>query len=190
VVFVAALAAACAKAPQEDVGAAEAEIGKAREAQADVWAPNEFQAADQAMTAAKSEIEAQNGKWLKNYDRAKELLAQARDEAAKAATAAAANKEQARQDAETALTEADTALQAAEAAHKSAPMTKDSKADLALYRSDLDTLRQTLDAARQAFDAGDYKKTLESTASVKEKAGQIAADLEAARQKRMGARRG
>lgn len=186
----AALTIGCAKAPQEDVGAAEAEIGKAREAQADVWAPNEFQAADQAMSAARTEIEAQGQKWLKNYDRAKELLAQAKQESAKAATAAAANKEQARKDADAALGEADAALVAAEAAHKAAPVTKDSKADLALYRSDLGTHRQTLDAARQAFDAGDYKKALESAASVKDRANQIAAELQAAKQKRMGARKG
>jgi hypothetical protein len=189
-VLAAAMAAACGQAPQEDVSAAEAEIARAREAQADVWAPNESQAADQAMGAARTEITAQNQKWFKNYDRAAELLAKAREEAAKATEAAAANKEQARQDAERALTDAESALQAAEAAHKAAPVTKDSKADLSLYRSDLDGLRQTLAAARQAFDAGDYKKALESTASVKDMAGRIAADLEAARQKRMGARRG
>jgi hypothetical protein len=185
----AVLAAGCAKAPQDDVNAAQAELDKAREAQSDVWAPNEYQAADQAMSAAKAEIEAQDQKWLKNFDKAKELLATAKEEAAKAATAASANKEQARKDSEAALAEADTVLQAAEAALKAAPVTKDSKADLALYRSDLDGLRQTLDGARQAFDAGDYKKTLESTTSVKDKANTIASDLEAARQKRAGVRR-
>jgi hypothetical protein len=186
----AVLALACGQAPQEDVTAAETEIARAREAQADVWAPNEFQAADQAMGAARTEIAAQNQKWFKNYDRAAELLAKARDEAARAAEAAGANKEQARQDAEKALADAESALLAAEAAHKAAPVTKDSKADLALYRSDLDGLRQTLAAARQAFDAGDYKRALESTASVKDMAGRIAADLQAAKQKRMGARKG
>ena len=51
--LVAAVALGCAKAPQEDVGAAQSEIDRARQAQADVWAPNEFQAADQAMSAAR-----------------------------------------------------------------------------------------------------------------------------------------
>src|SRR6266568_209088 len=70
-------AVACAQAPQEDVSAAQAEVDKARQAQADTWAPNEFQAADQAMKAAQDEIQAQNAKWMKNYDKAKELLPRA-----------------------------------------------------------------------------------------------------------------
>jgi len=193
VVLAAALAlagvVACAKAPQEDITAVQAEIDNAKAAQADVWAPNEFQAADQAMSAANAEVATQDQKWFKNYDKAKELLARAKEEAAKATAAAAANKEQARKDAETSLTDADTALQAAEAALKVAPVTKDSKADLELYKSDLAALRGTLDGARASFAAEDYKKALESTASVKDKATTIATQLEEARKKRAAVRR-
>src|SRR3989442_15007018 len=98
VALVIVAAVACAKAPQEDVDGAKAEMDKARQAQAETWAPNEYQAADQAMSAADAEIQAQNAKWIKNYDKAKELLTKAREEAAKASTAAVANKEQAKKD--------------------------------------------------------------------------------------------
>src|SRR5262245_13348088 len=81
-------AVACANAPQEDIDAAKAGLDQARQAQADTWAPNEFQGADQAMSAADAEIQAQNAKWIKNYDKAKELLNTAKEEAAKATTAA------------------------------------------------------------------------------------------------------
>jgi hypothetical protein len=180
---------ACAKAPQEDISSAQAEVDMAKAAQAETWAPNEYQAADQAMSAANAEIAAQDQKWFKNYDKAKELLARAKDEAAKAAATAAANKDQARKDAETGIADADTALQAAEAALKVAPVTKDSKADLELYKSDLEALRATLDGARSAFAAEDYKKALESTASVKDKATTIATQLEEAKKKRAAVRR-
>src|SRR5574341_2194487 len=62
-VFVAAIA--CAKAPQEDVDSAKAEMDRARQAQSETWAPNEFQAADQAMSAADAEMQAQHAKWIK-----------------------------------------------------------------------------------------------------------------------------
>src|SRR6266705_3121609 len=172
VALIAVAAVACAKAPQEDVDAAKADMDKARQVQAETWAPNEFQAADQAMTAADAEIQDQNGKWMKNYD--------------KATTAAAANKEQAKKDAEAAVAAADTALQTAEGNLKVAPVGKDSKADLALYKSDLETLKGTLDQARQAFSSEDYKKALESANSVKEKATSIADKLEEAKKKRSG----
>src|SRR5262245_59772947 len=71
VVFV---AVGCAKPPQDDIAATQAEMDKARQAQAETWAPNELKAADEAMNAAQTEINAQNEKWFKNYDKAKELL--------------------------------------------------------------------------------------------------------------------
>jgi len=183
-VFVAAVA--CAKAPQEDISAAQADLDKAREAQAETWAPNEYQAADSAWKAANDEIQAQNAKWMKNYDKAKELLTKTKEEAAKAAQAAAANKDQARTDSEAAITAADTSLTAAEAGLKVAPVTKDSRADLALFKSDVENLRGTLEQARQAFASEDYKRALESANSVKDKATSIADQLEQARQKRAG----
>ncbi len=183
-VFVAAVA--CAKAPQEDISAAQADLDKAREAQAETWAPNEYQAADSTWKAANDEIQAQNAKWIKNYDKAKELLTKSKEEASKAAQAAAANKEQAKTDSEAAIAAADTALAAAEAGLKVAPVTKDSRADLALFKSDIENLRGTLEQARQAFSSEDYKKALESANSVKDKATSIADQLEQAKQKRAG----
>lgn len=183
-VFVAAVA--CAKAPQEDISAAQADLDKAREAQAETWAPNEYQAADSTWKAANDEIQAQNAKWIKNYDKAKELLTKSKEEASKAAQAAAANKEQARTDSEAAIAAAGTALAAAEAGLKVAPVTKDSRADLALFKSDIENLRGTLEQARQAFSSEDYKKALESANSVKDKATSIADQLEQAKQKRAG----
>lgn len=182
-------AVGCSRAPQDEISAAQAELDRARQANAETWAPTEYKAADEAMTAAQAEIAAQGGKFIKSYDKAKELLAKVKEEAARAAEAAVANKEQTRKDAEAALGAADTALQAAEASLKVAPVSKDSKADLALYRTDIETLRGTLDEARQAFSSEDYKKALESATSVKDKATTIADDLEAAKRKRMGVRR-
>jgi hypothetical protein len=184
VALVFVVAAGCAKAPQEDINAAQAEMDKAREAQADVWAPTEFQAAQESMNAAQAEIAAQNSKWIKKYDKASELLAKAKEEAGRASEAAAVNKEQTKKDAETALADAEAALTAAEAGLKVAPVTKDSKADLALYKGDLDTLRASLEEARTANSAGDYKKALETATSVKDRGSSIATQLEEAKKKR------
>jgi hypothetical protein len=187
VALVVLAAVACAKAPQEDIDAAKAELDKARQAQADTWAPNDFQAANEAWSAADAEIQAQNQKFMKNYDKAKELLATAKEDAAKATTAAAANKEQAKKDAEASIAAADTALQTAEGNLKVAPVTKDSKADLALFKSDLETLKGTLEQAKQSMSSEDYKKALESANSVKDKATSIADQLEEAKKKRSAA---
>lgn len=183
------LAVGCAKPPQDDISAAQAEMDKARQAQAETWAANEFRGANEAMNAAQAEISAQNEKWFKNYDKAKELLATAKTDAAKASEAAVANKEQAKNDANAAMTAADTALTTAEADLKVAPVTKDSKADLELFKNDLATLRSTLDAAKASFGSEDYKKALESANSVKDQATSIATQLEEAKAKRSGVKK-
>jgi len=183
------VAVGCAKPPQDEISATQAEMDRARQAQADTWAANELRAADEAMSAAQAEVSAQNEKWVKNYDKAKELLTKAKEDAAKAAEAAAANKVQAKMDAEAAIAAADTAVQTAGAALKVAPVTKDSKADLELFKNDLATLTSTLDAARQSFASEDYKKALESANSVKDQATSIAAQLEEAKAKRAGVRK-
>jgi hypothetical protein len=179
----------CGKAPQEDITAAQGEIDKARQAEAETWAPTEFQAAQDAMNAAQAEITAQNDKWMKSYDKAKELLAKAKEDGAKAAEAAVANKEQGKKDADAAITAAATSIQDAEASLKVAPVTKDSKADLALFKSDLEGSKGSLDEARQAFDGGDYKKALAVATSVKDKATSISDQIEAARKKKMPVRK-
>ncbi len=184
VALLALAAVACAKAPDDDINAAKAEMDRAKASQADTWAPTEYKAAEEAMNAAQAEIAAQNDKWVKNYDKAKELLAKAKEEAGKASEAAVASKEQAKKDADAAISAADTALKTADAALKVAPQTKDSKADLALFKGDLANLSTTLDGARQAFGSGDYKKALESATTVKDKATSIADQLEEAKKKR------
>jgi len=183
------LAVGCAKPPQDDISATQAEMDKARQAQAETWAADEFKGANEAMNAAQAEITAQNEKWFKNYDKAKELLSTAKADAAKAAEAAVANKEQAKNDADAAMAAADTALTTAEADLKVAPVTKDSKADLELFKNDLATLRSTLDAAKASFGSEDYKKALESANSVKDQATSIATQLEEAKAKRSGTKK-
>ncbi len=176
------LVVGCARPPQELIKTTQAELDRAR-AQAQTWAPTELKAADEAMSAAQAEIDAQNEQWLKNYDRATQFLKAAKEGAIKAAEAAVTNKEQARKDAEAAIADADAAVQGAEAALKVAPVTKDSKADLELFKNDLTTLKSTLDGARRSFGSEDYKKALESASSVKNQASSVAAQIEAAKHK-------
>src|SRR5262249_41228543 len=89
---------ACGKAPQAEKDSAKAAMDDA-EASAEKWASSEWQAAQSSMSQAQAEIEAQNQKWFKNYDKAKELLAQAKADAEKAKAAAVTNKETAKNEA-------------------------------------------------------------------------------------------
>ena len=105
ILSVTVLASACSAPPQPEIDAANAALAKARGSQAAQYAGGAMRDAEQSKAALDSELSAQEQKWMKSYDRARELAA---------ATTAAAER---------ATTEAGTAREAAarkEAAAKEA----------------------------------------------------------------------
>lgn len=180
---------ACGKPPQGDMDAAKAAMDQARDAQADKWAPTEYQAAESSMSNAQAEMDAQSQKWFKNYDRTKEMLGQAKADAERAMSAAAANKETAKQEATTAIADATTALDAAKVAVEKAPKGKDTKADLALFSQDLEGLAATLSEAEAAMGSEDYNTARDKANAVREKATSISDQIAEAAAKRSGTAR-
>ena len=85
----------CAGPPSADVDAAKAAVDKATTARADQFAPQSLKAAQDARAALDAELKAQDEKWLKSYDRTRELAATAKAAGDKAAAEAAAGKEKA-----------------------------------------------------------------------------------------------
>jgi len=179
---------ACAKPPQADIDAAKAAMDDAQP-MAEKWASTEWQAAQSNMSAAQAEIDAQNQKWFKNYDKAKELLAQTKSSAEAAKAAATTNMETAKNEANTAIADATSALEAAKTALAGAPKGKDTKADLALFQQDLDGLGTTLTEAQTALQAQDYNTAKDKANSVKEKAASISDQVAQAAAKKAGAKK-
>ncbi len=175
-----ALAAACAKAPEMEMNEAQTSINDARTAaQADVWAPEDLQAAQSSFDAAKAEVEVQNERFAltRNYDKATELFAQAKVDAEKAKRAAVDNKEKARMEAEQNLQRATDAIAAARDALTKAPRTKGTRADIELFTSDLTGLEGSLEEVRAAIAAQDYKKALSRAAAIIQEAEDMTAKL-------------
>jgi hypothetical protein len=106
------LLAGCAKAPTQEIEAAQSAFAEAEAADAASYAPEQWQAAQTTFNAAQAKIEEQNGKLglTRSYDEAKELLAQAATEAAAARDAAAGGREAARTGGEAALGAVETSL--------------------------------------------------------------------------------
>lgn len=178
----------CAKPPEQEMKDTQSALDDARNtAQADKWAPTEYQAAKSSMDAANQEIEAQNQRFalMRNYDKAKQMLETAKGDAAKAKQAAVANKEAAKQEANQKLQEATAAIAAAQEALKSAPVTKDTKADIQLFTSDLDGLNQSLGDVNNMISSEDYKGASSRADAITQQANDIATKLaEAAAKKK------
>jgi TonB family protein len=104
------IAAGCASPPAADVDAAKAAVDKADAQRAGEYAPESLKAAQDSRAALDVELKAQEGKWLKSYDKTRELAAAAKAAGDKAAADAVAGKEKA--DAVAAKQKADAAARA------------------------------------------------------------------------------
>ena len=91
----AVMAAGCAAPPSADIEAAKAAVDKAVTGGAGQYAADALKAAEEARAALDAELKAQEGKWFKSYDKAKELAAAAKAAGDKAAADAVAAKEKA-----------------------------------------------------------------------------------------------
>jgi protein TonB len=94
VVVVLTCAAACETRPTSEIEAARS-ARQAAEAQAGQYAPESLKAAQQAQAALDAELAVQDGKWVKSYDRSRELATSARLASEKATADAIAAKERA-----------------------------------------------------------------------------------------------
>jgi TonB family protein len=103
----------CASPPSADVDAAKAAVDRAANDRAGQYAAESLKAAQDARTALDVELKAQEGKWLKSYDKTRELAVAARVAGDKAAADAVAGKEKA--DAVAAKVKADAAAARAKA---------------------------------------------------------------------------
>jgi TonB family protein len=108
----------CASPPHADVDSAKGAVDHAASQGAGQYAPESLKAAQDARTALDAELKTQEGKWLKSYDRAKELAVAAKTAGDKASADAVAGKEKA--DAIAAKAKADAVMARAKA--KMAPV--------------------------------------------------------------------
>lgn len=89
----------CQKAPADHVEAARASVDSATQAGAAEYAPQSLKAAEDAKAALDEELAAQDAKWMKSYDRAEQLAAEAQAAGARATAEATQAKAKADADA-------------------------------------------------------------------------------------------
>jgi hypothetical protein len=182
--------AACAKAPQDELTAAESAIQQAQAAEAEKYAAEGYRAAQDSLAAANQEIQAQNSKFalFRKYDRAKALIAASQSAAAKAQSDAAVNKEAAKTAAEESLAMATAAVDSAKVMLDRAPVGKDNRADVEMMKTDLAGAETNLESVRQAIAQEDYIGAKQQADAIRDKSMQIVNDVNAAMEKVRGGR--
>lgn len=185
-VLVVALAASCAaKIPQKDLDAANTAFTDAQNAKADVYAPTEFQAAQDAKTALDTELAAQEALASgKSYKQTTTLAKTLLDTATKAKDAAAANMETVKNDAATLVTEVQGAFATvkaeSEAASKDARKAAKAGLNVKAIAAQVAAEEQAIATAQAANDAQDYASAKDQLTTLKDEIAQLQASLEAA----------
>jgi hypothetical protein len=172
---------ACATPPTADIDAVKTAISGADAAGAAEYAADSLKAAQDAQAALDAELKAQEGNWMKSYDKAKELAAAAKVAGEKATTDATAGKEKAKADATQGIADAKAALTAAQELLAKAPKGKGTAADLAAMKTDLETAATTITEAEAALGNVKYLDAKAKAEAAKTAAGTVTAAIEAAK---------
>jgi len=181
--------AGCAKPPVEQQNAVKASMDAAQQAGAQEYASDEWQSAQQAMSAAQAEIDAQAGKMAlrRSYSKAKELLKQADDAASQAATAAATNKAKAKDDAQSALANLNQSIETLKSnlsALEDCPhKPKGFQQDYQQLDGKLDGLNTEAGTVQAAIDGESYKDALTKAQSLQAEVDALGTDVQNAKTK-------
>ena len=175
---------ACSKPPAEEIAAVKTAVDAVVAEGAEKYAPEEFKALQDSMTAAMEEVKAQEGKMFgAKFDKAKELLAEVQ-------TSATTVKEQAVVAREAMSTEVVAVKEATVAALAelqallaAAPVGKGSEADLEAMRADVAGLETSLQEVQPLIDAGDFAGAKEKADAIQAKVAEITAEIHSAQAK-------
>ncbi|OGW45708.1 MAG: hypothetical protein A2Y66_01290 [Nitrospirae bacterium RBG_13_41_22] len=177
------LSAGCGKQPTEDITAAKSAVDAVISEGAEKYAPEDAKKINDGLTAAMEEIKTQDGKLMKDYSKAKEMLATVKADAETLKSGMAAKKEEAKNNAIATQEAAKTSVNEAKTILAKAPKGKGSKADIEALKADLKGLEDSLADVQSAMDTEDYAAATEKANSIKEKAAEVSSQVTQAMEK-------
>lgn len=170
---VAMLFTSCDKQPTEETNAARAAIDAVVAEGGEKYAADELKALNDEYSKAMDEMKAQEGKFFKKYDTAKQILDNTRQKAELLKTELPARKEKAKNDAQTALDAAKTAVADAKTLIAKAPRGKGTMADIEALKADITGLEEALLEAESLMGGEDYFAVINNANGIKTKAEEI-----------------
>lgn len=177
--------AGCAKQPTMEMDSAKKAGEEAKAAGSERYLPEDTKKVDDSLTAALDEVKAQDEKFalFRNYEKAKQMLAQAKANAEKVKADTAAKKEEAKKNAIAGLEAAKAAIEESKALLAKAPMGKGAKADIEAMKGDIKGLEDSLPELQGLIDKEDYLTAIDKAKVIKEKAEGVSSQVKAAMEK-------
>lgn len=182
-VMMLALVLGCSKKPEQELTDSKAVLEAVAAEGGEKYAKEELSVIQSEMTAAMDEMAVQDGKFFKNYDKTKEMLAQVKAKSDALKAEIPARKEKAKTDAQAALDAATVAVADAKALLSKAPRGKGSMADLEAFNADVQGLEAALTEAQGLMTSEDYFVALDKANGIKDKAAGISTQITEALEK-------
>lgn len=159
---------ACGRGVQRDLVETEQAVAQARAVQADVYAPERFQEAEDSLSKARIAMEAEREKFLlsRSYDGARTLLESAKQAAYRAFYEAKSRMDMAREETTEVLRAANSSLERARASLAKAFEMDGTTVDLDVLEEEIAELEATLADAERDLKTGNFCEAREKAESV------------------------
>jgi hypothetical protein len=168
----------CGSIPQEKVDEAKAALEAAKNAEADRYVPDKYNAAKSALDDAMAEVNEQDSKLMfKSFDDAVTMLDNSINLSKQAQQAAADRKEEVRQELPLMMEQFEDALKQVKTLMRRAPRSKESLMALQSIQNDLDNLQNIPASANNAVQNGDYIGAYNSVKGGMDKASALINEL-------------
>lgn len=175
-----AVLSSCGKKPQAEIDAANSAIEAAKTAEANVYLPMEFTAAQDSLNAVMSEITAQESKLFKKFGSAKEKLASVVTMANQVAADAVTKKEEVKGEAANLLTGIKTVTEETSKLIPKLPRGKEGAAVIEQIKADVSAVDASVVEAQGLYDNGSYMDSLNKIKAAKDKADSLNAEVKEA----------
>jgi hypothetical protein len=165
---------ACSKQPVQEINAAKSAVDSAMAEGAEKYSPAEAKKVNDALASAMSEVKMEDAKFIKDYKKAREMLAGVKTDADNLKAGLTAKKEEAKKKALAAGESAADAVSEAKASLARAIKSTKAKLDIEGLSNDIKGLDESLAEIRKLIDTEDYTTAIEKAAVLKEKAADMA----------------
>jgi hypothetical protein len=146
----------CDDVPQQEIDDAKAALDAAKQAEADKYVPDKYNAAKQAMDRAMAVVQEEESAMFSDFDEARNLLTTAKTAADEAAAAAPAKKEEVKQAVESALAAIPAEVATTKKMWRTAPRGKGTREALAMMKEEIARTEAMQSQVQAALDGGDY----------------------------------
>jgi ABC-type transporter Mla subunit MlaD len=182
---------ACSKQPLQEINAAKAAVDAAVAEGAEKYAPAETRKVNEELAEAMAEMNAQDARFLKDYKKAKEMLARAKSDAEALKAGLPARKQEVKKQALRAWEEAMSAMEQAKSLLAKASRNSKGIEGLGSLDTDAKGLDEDLREVKNLIDTEDYTTAIEKAGVAKEgatalseKVGQIPAPAKSPKKKK------